>query len=444
MKLNYLLNSRIKLLVWGILFIYSHHINYAQNSENKGINPEDPLEIFVDSLSTEYKMQEPEKFIKKGGATENSQNYIYLQSYDSISKISNIFIPIRQNPKPGEYRYISFAWIKWGGGQIGLELHTSKGEKKIYYSGSGNNILNGVKVSDETSGHWLKVTQDLWKDFGDFDITGISFVCPNRRDAGFDEIYVGKKIEDFNNAPPILPNEVVPPVELDESNEDLSLTTSEANNDSASSTVDVDWGSQIKAGGWMMYPLYLLGLIAIIITIQRILTSRESKMAPKELRNDVHSLVKNGNVSKAIEVCKQYPSTLSSSLIFILQHKSAGMEIVSQTAGDIASRDIREHLNKIYPLSVISSLSPLLGLLGTIVGMIEAFALVAMYGDEGGAAILSDAISKALITTAAGLIIAAPTVAVYFIIKRRIMSIASVIEREIEIVITELYLKKNK
>ena len=57
----------------------------------------------------------------------------------------------------------------------------------------------------------------------------------------------------------------------------------------------------------------------------------------------------------------------------------AGREAVSQTAGDMAARDIRTHLARIYPLSVIASLAPLIGLLGTVVGMIEAFGLVALY-----------------------------------------------------------------
>lgn len=119
----------------------------------------------------------------------------------------------------------------------------------------------------------------------------------------------------------------------------------------------------------------------------------------------------------------------------------AGREAVSQTAGDMAARDIRTHLSRIYPLSVIASLSPLIGLLGTVVGMIEAFGLVALYGDEGGASIFSDSISKALITTAAGLIIAAPAIALYFIIKNRIMKLASLVEVEVENVITTLYLE---
>ena len=83
----------------------------------------------------------------------------------------------------------------------------------------------------------------------------------------------------------------------------------------------------------------------------------------------------------------------------------------------------------------------MLGLLGTVVGMIEAFGLVALYGDEGGASILSDSISKALITTAAGLIIAVPAIAAYYLLKNRIMGQASRVEAELEHVVTALFLE---
>ena len=181
----------------------------------------------------------------------------------------------------------------------------------------------------------------------------------------------------------------------------------------------------------------------MVIAIQRLITSREGRLVPKPLRESVNECLAKGDLKGALAACDKYPSTLANSLRFILEHIKAGREAVSQTAGDMAARDIRTHLARIYPLSVIASLAPLIGLLGTVVGMIEAFGLVALYGDEGGASILSDSISKALITTAAGLIIAAPAIALYFIIKNRIMRMASLVEVEVENVITTLYLEED-
>ena len=194
----------------------------------------------------------------------------------------------------------------------------------------------------------------------------------------------------------------------------------------------------------MMIPLYLLAVVAIAITLQRLKFSGAAAIAPQALIDSVNAALETGDFDRAEAVCRNDTSTLARALEYLLKHRAAGREAVSQTAGDIAARDIRTHLSKIYPISIISSLAPLLGLLGTVVGMIEAFGLVALYGDEGGASILSDSISKALITTAAGLIIAVPTVAAYYLLKNRIMGQASRVEAELEHVVTVLYLEQSK
>lgn len=427
----------------------------AQNKEGytEGNDNEGRFELFGENLPPGTSWTNNEEYVRNGGNSKKSNYYLYIEESTSPAEITGLSIPIRENPGPGEYRYITFSWIKWGGDQIGMKFDHEDTENTsgpgenfnyTYASGEGDKIVNALTISKNVPGNWTIVTRDLWKDFGDFTLTGVSFICPERRDAGFDAIFLGQTEDVFEGAPGILPTSVAEPVDV-EAGEDMSLDEDNAIQEDSEEPegISIDWAAQVKAGGWMMYPLYLLGLAAIVIAVQRILTSRESRLAPKELRTSVREHLSRKDFAGAIEACNKYPSTLAESLKFIFLHRHAGMEVVSQTSGDIAARDIREHLNRIYPLSVIASLSPLLGLLGTIVGMIEAFGLVAMYGDEGGAAILSDAISKALITTAAGLIIAAPAVAIYFMIKKRIMGLSSIIEVEIENAITEIYLQED-
>ena len=229
---------------------------------------------------------------------------------------------------------------------------------------------------------------DLWKDFGDFTLTDISFLCPTRRDAGFDNIILGATQDDFADvAPKILPGKVAAVEEIDDAVmdsvalEDVPVETDEE----AEQKVQIDWVAQIKAGGFIMYPLYLLGILALVITIQRFFTSTRGRLAPKGLAEKVCACIEKQDYDAAVALCRKKPSTLGNALGFIVEHRDADWEAVCQTAGDMAARDIRGHLSRIYPLSVISSLSPLLGLFGTIVGMIEAFGLVALFGDEGGA-----------------------------------------------------------
>jgi biopolymer transport protein ExbB len=89
-------------------------------------------------------------------------------------------------------------------------------------------------------------------------------------------------------------------------------------------------------------------------------------------------------------------------------------------------------------LAVIAALSPLLGLLGTMIGMIEAFELVAIYGDEGGASMLAGSIAKALITTAAGLIIAIPAIAAYNYFKHRVNKLTMKLENDVESILDKI------
>jgi len=107
-------------------------------------------------------------------------------------------------------------------------------------------------------------------------------------------------------------------------------------------------------------------------------------------------------------------------------------DIIQAGAGDIGARTVVDQEEKCTPLTVIAGVAPLLGLLGTMIGMIEAFKLVEVFGDEGGASLLAGSISKALITTAVGLILAIPAVLGYHWARRRVHQIANVIETETE------------
>ncbi len=419
------------------------------------------FELFSTRIPEGARWSGEKSFVRDGGFSSESNNYIYVGA-EQDAELTGLSIPIREHPGAGEYRYITFVWVKWGGTQIGIRFLTAdegadaKGRAfdYTYTAGPGEpdnpkRIPKGLSVVDRAQG-WVVVTRDLWKDFGEFTITGVQFLCPERRDAGFDEIILARSESDFLNAPEVLPSEAAKPVPDIANSGTAAQTDPVAGTPSAGTPfespeqgVKIDWGAQIRAGGFMMYPLYLLAIVAFAITLQRLKSSRAAAIAPQNLIDAVNAALEAGDFDRAEAACRDDGSTLARSLEYLLKHRSAGREAVSQTAGDIAARDIRAHLSKIYPISIISSLAPLLGLLGTVVGMIEAFGLVALYGDEGGASILSDSISKALITTAAGLIIAVPAVAAYYLLKNRIMGQASRVEAELEHAVTVLYLEQG-
>ena len=351
--------------ILGATLLFTTPLSAQTNGKSgKGL-----YELFSTKLPDGAQWVKDNKYVRKGGYSKKAENYIYVGAAKSPAEMTGLSIPIRENPGPGEYRYITFAWVKWGGEQIGMKFHVSeksasqKGKKYdfTYIAGEPKDLINQLKGLDlgDKPGHWMVMTRDLWKDFGNITLTGISFICPEKRDAGFDEIFLAKTQDDIKNAPKVLPSEVATVVPAVEEDDELMYDEAVSDSIAADQGVQIDWGAQIKAGGTMMYPLYLLGLIALVIAIQRLITSRQGRLAPKPLCKSVNECLANGDLKGALAACDKYPSTLANSLRFIFEHVKAGREAVSQTAGDMAARDIRTYLARIYPLSVIASLAPL-------------------------------------------------------------------------------------
>lgn len=424
----------------------------ARVQAQEPVQPTGLFEVFNEQLADGLAWSpalSSEKSIRTGGF--ESENYLYLRGRETPVAITGLSIPIRENPKPGEYRFMSFAWRKWGEGLVSLTLDrdpldgsTPAGaiRRAGFTAGDGEDSASGLlRISSSLGGGWQGSAVDLWKEYGDFTITGLTLTA-TCRDVGVDALAFAGRLNDFNIKMALFQPKVTESVEVKPLESGAGGENTAAENRPAA-VVKVDWAAQIKAGGIWMYPLYLCAVLAIVSATQRLLTVKESRLAPAALRKSVKELTDREDFAGALSACDRHPSTLADVFRFVLRHRHGAHDMVNQTAGDIAARDIRSHLGRIYPLSVIASLSPLLGLLGTVIGMVEAFGIVALYGDEGGAGILSDSISKALITTAAGLIIAIPCISIYFILKNRIMRFASVIEVEVENLVTDLYLVKS-
>ena len=104
--------------------------------------------------------------------------------------------------------------------------------------------------------------------------------------------------------------------------------------------VKIDWGAQIRAGGFMMIPLYLLAVVAIAITLQRLKFSGAAAIAPQALIDSVNAALETGDFDRAEAVCRNDTSTLARALEYLLKHRAAGREAVSQTAGRAISAHI--------------------------------------------------------------------------------------------------------
>ncbi len=206
-------------------------------------------------------------------------------------------------------------------------------------------------------------------------------------------------------------------------------------------SAEIDWFHEMTKGGATGLVLFALAFVMVTIALERLFNLRTGRVVPPDFTKQVLPLWSKGNFEELKSVCLKNPSTMGRMTSFLVEHRALPAELLIQGASDIGIRELLHEQKRSYGLAVIAGLAPLLGLLGTIIGMIESFKLVEIYGDEGGATILAGSISKALITTALGLIIAIPAMAMYHWFKYKIQVINKTLDEQMEVLINEWLLK---
>jgi len=186
----------------------------------------------------------------------------------------------------------------------------------------------------------------------------------------------------------------------------------------AKDTGGMGFWSVVTSSGWLGAVLWLaLGLCSVAaaaLIIDSFITIKEKKIAPADLVNDVREAMAQGDVMKAIKHCESRPTPLASILTAGFQNVQEGFDVIQDIVGVAADLESEKLLQRVAYLNVCANLAPMLGLLGTVQGMIYAFMTLAM--QEAGAAqtaLLAKNIGQALWTTAAGLMIAIPSVGFY-------------------------------
>lgn len=212
----------------------------------------------------------------------------------------------------------------------------------------------------------------------------------------------------------------------------------------AAETVEVDWWAQMQAGGITMVFLGLLSVALIAFSVERALMIRRKRLCPAGVTEKAIPLIQRGDGDGLRNLLRAHPSTLARVIESIFRHRHTEYGKMSAVAENIGARAIMDEEEKTFPLSVIAALAPLLGLLGTMIGMIEAFQLVSIYGDEGGASMLAGSIAKALITTATGLVLAIPAIALFHYFKHRLHQIAVRLDQELETLLTSCFFEEKQ
>ena len=166
--------------------------------------------------------------------------------------------------------------------------------------------------------------------------------------------------------------------------------------------------------------LLALSLLAAYLAFEHLLTVRRSELMPDGLADNVRTLVTAGRVAEADQACRAKPSFLSFVLINGLSEVDGGWAAVEKALEDATAEQSARLLRRIEYLSVIGNIAPMVGLLGTVTGMIIAFQRVASTQGAAGAAELAEGIYQALVTTVAGLIVAIPSLGAFAVFRNRV------------------------
>jgi biopolymer transport protein ExbB/TolQ len=186
----------------------------------------------------------------------------------------------------------------------------------------------------------------------------------------------------------------------------------------------------VKSGGWMMLPIILSSIAAMAIVAERLWTLRASRVTPEHLLGQVWVWIKDKQLNKEKLKELRASSPLGEILAAGLANSKHGREIMKECIEEAAARVIHELERYINALGTIAAMAPLLGLLGTVLGMIDIFSAFMGTGMTTNASVLAGGISKALITTAAGLMVGIPSVFFHRFLQRRIDELVVGMEQE--------------
>ncbi|MDQ8038292.1 MAG: MotA/TolQ/ExbB proton channel family protein [Pedobacter sp.] len=185
----------------------------------------------------------------------------------------------------------------------------------------------------------------------------------------------------------------------------------------------------IKAGGWLMLPILLASTLALAISLERAWSLRTARVAPPDLLARVWKWIKAGQLDAAKLKELRADSPLGEILAAGLLNSKHGREIMKESIEEAGSHVVHEMERYLSLLGTIAVISPLLGLLGTVVGIIEAFMAVTSSG-MNDPALLAGGISKALITTAGGIAVAIPALVMHRWFTRHITTITVEMEQQ--------------
>jgi len=185
----------------------------------------------------------------------------------------------------------------------------------------------------------------------------------------------------------------------------------------------------VRAGGPLMWPIILCSVAAAAIVLERLWTLQDRRVLPRELTQKVWQLIESNQINDKVIAALEQNSPLGRVLAAGLSNRHRPREVMMERLEDTGRHVIHELERFLNTLGTIAGIAPLLGLLGTVVGIIKAFNVI-QAGGMGDPRALSVGISEALIATAAGLTVAIPSLFAYRLLRGKVDDIVIAIEKD--------------
>ncbi|RLD17864.1 MAG: hypothetical protein DRI36_02780 [Caldiserica bacterium] len=199
----------------------------------------------------------------------------------------------------------------------------------------------------------------------------------------------------------------------------------------------------IICGGPVMLPIIIVSIVVWMLIIEKYLYLRKKDIDYEEFFNDIFRLIKERNKKEAIKICEKFQDSVAEGVKRILENGSKGKERLQRIARQIFHEKYPELDEHLPTISTLAQISPLLGLLGTVGGMVSTFTTINLFG-TGDPQSLAKGISQSLITTQSGLIVAIPALFLHNHLAKKVDFIINNLEKSITGLINLLSKEENE
>ena len=193
--------------------------------------------------------------------------------------------------------------------------------------------------------------------------------------------------------------------------------------------------SFIGKGGIIMVPILACSVIALAIIIERLIVMKNLKSDEVSASTLLRKLLEQGNIKKALEVCSQACGPVGQIFKTGLLNRESPRWKLEEKLSLIGQEELRKLGKNIRGLEVIAAISPLMGLLGTVIGMVQAFNQVAEFKGQVNPSLLAGGIWEALLTTATGLAVAIPVLVMLHYFERKIENAGFMMEKNAQFLV---------